>query len=336
MLLLRLLLPLVHVCLLFGMLALSAVARSDAVLISFRPPQGAVAGYKVYSALQTTGPITNAPLDAGARAPDGSGLASYSLTGLDPAQSYSVEMTAYDSRGVESTHSNRLTVPARTETLGAALWSSDFQVYAPGVHVPGFVDSRGDSKTTTGTDLFSVSYFAGNDAAYGTAADSGMVSSVFFGRSSEIWGSYEISARVWRGVRSAQAGIAARVTGSGGDLRYFELAQNTFGTWLARARNEPALTCRNGTLTGVTQSANEWVALKFRVTRAAGLTRLRAKLWRPAAMEPAAWQIDCWTTLGAAADSGAFALQRYGNGSAYFDDIAVTRVEGTLDAIPPP
>jgi len=333
MLLLRLLLPWVHVCSFVGMLTLSTVARGDAVLIRFSPPQGAVAGYKVYSAFETTGAIAGTPIDAGPRAP-ASGVASYSLAGLDPTRGYSVEMTAYDSRGVESARSNRVTIPARVETLGSPLWQSDFSVYAPGVHVPGFVDARGDSRTTTGTDLFQVSYFSDGNAAYGTSAASGAVSSRYIAGVSNSWGSYEISGRVWMSGANAQPGIAARATETGG-LRYFELGQNPGGAWLVRARNEPALTCRSGGATGVTQAIVRWYSVKFRVTQSAGLTRVRAKAWSSTAAEPSAWLVDCWTTLGAAADSGAFSLLRGGGGLAYFDDLSVRPVQGMIEAIPP-
>jgi hypothetical protein len=335
MLLLRLLLSRVHVFSFVGMLTLSAVARGDAVLLRFYPPAGVVAGYKVYSALQTTGTITSAALDAGARAPDTTGVASYSLSGLDPTRAYSVEMTAYDSRGVESGRSNRVSIPSRTETLGSALWSSDFQMYAPGVHVPGFVDSRGDSQTTTGTDLFGVAYLGVTNATYGTESASGTVSSRYTAGTSAAWGSYEISGRVLTVGIFSLAGIAARVTNTDGS-RYFELGQVSRGAWVLSGRNENALTCRSSTALGVTQLSLSWYNVRFRVTQAAGKTRLRAKVWLSSATEPSAWQADCWTTLSASADSGTFALRRDYTGAAYFDNVSVQPVIGTLEPIPPP
>lgn len=332
MLLLRLPLPWVYVCCVLGMLALSADSRADAVVLRFRPPVGAVAGYKVYAAPSTTGPITSAPIDTGARAPDATGVASYSLGNLDPLLAYSVELTAYDARGVESRRSNRVTIAPRSETLGTALWSSDFSVYAPGVHVPGFVDFRGDSATTTGTDLFSVAYF-GTNAAYGTATAPGTVASRYTGGTSASWPSYEISGRVLDVDRSALAGVAARVTSPDGS-RYFELAQIVGGAWLVRGRNEPALTCRSGQGLKVTQIEELWYSFRFRVTRANGLTRLRAKVWPTPAPQPALWQVDCWTTLAASADSGYFSLLRDGTGGVYFDNLSVQPVTGTLEPIP--
>jgi len=331
--LLRLPLPLVYVCLLFGMLTLSAFARADAVLLSFYPSPGAVVGYKVYTAFETTGPIASAPLDVGARLPVG-GIASYSVANLDPTRSYSVEMTAYDLRGVESTRSNRLTIPARTETLGTPLWSSDFQAYAPGVHVPRFMDSRGDSLTTTGTDLFSIAYF-GTNAAFGTAAAQGTVSTRYTATGSVSWPSYEISGRVITETIGAQAGIDARVTYTDGS-RYYELGQVTGGVWVVRGRNENALTCRTGPMLGVKQLSALWHNVRFRVTQAGGNTRLRAKVWLSSAPEPAAWQADCWTTLSATADWGNFALRRGSAGGAYFDVVSVQPVTGALEPIPPP
>ncbi len=340
MLLLLLPLPRVYVC--FGfllMLALSMDARADAVLLRFRPPtNGVVAGYKVYAAFETTGAITSAPIDAGARSPDSTGVASYSLANLDPARSYSVEMTAYDSGGVESARSNRITLAPRVqpsvETLGTPLWQSDFSLFAPGVHAPGFVDLVGDTRTTTTSDIFKVSYFGNTNAAFGTAVQPGAVASRYIGSASNNWGSYEIAGRVWANTTTGQLGIAARSTGD--NTRYFALGQNTSGGWLLRAWSEPALTCGSGPATGVTQPAFRWYRFKLRTTRASSLTRVRAKVWSDGAAEPSAWQADCWTTLAASADSGSFSLMRGGSGMAYWDDLSVRPVQGTLDRIPGP
>ena len=84
-----------------------------------------------------------------------------------------------------------------------------------------------------------------------------------------------------------------------------------------------------------TSAGPRWFSFKYRVTRASGLTRLRAKLWVQGGTEPS-WQADCWTTAAVTADSGSFMLMRSGSGSAYYDDLRVTSVGGTLDPIPPP
>ena len=335
---LLLLLPLPRVCFCFAFLSLMLAmdARADAVLVRFLPPtSGVVAGYKVYYARETTGAITSAPIDIGARTPDATGVASYSLANLDPTLSYSVEMTAYDASGVQSPRSNRITLAARGETLGAPVWQSTFSEYAPGVHVPVFQDLVGDAHSVSSTDLFKVAYFGDNNAAYGTAASPGAVVSRFTGSGSSSWTSYELSGRVWSALVLGQLGIASHSTETGG-VRYFEFGQNAAGGWLLRQTNEPALTCSRGPATGVTQLAKRWYSFKLRTTRANGLTRVRAKVWSSAAAEPGAWQADCWTTVAASADSGTFALIRGRSGTAYFDDLAVRPVLGTLDPIPGP
>jgi hypothetical protein len=331
-------LPLLRVCFCFALLSLLLAmdARADAVLVRFRPPtNGAVAGYKVYYARQTTGAITSAPIDAGARSPDSTGVASYSLANLDPALSYSVEMTAYDSSRVESQRSNRITIAPRVETLGAPVWQSNFSTYAPGVHVPVFQDLVGDAHAVSSAYLFSVNYFGDGNAAYGTGVSPGVVLSRYIGPDGMTWSSYELSGRVWSMSLLGQLGIASHSTESGG-VRYFELGQNATGGWLLRQRNEPALTCSKGPATGVTQAISRWYSFKLRTTRANGLTRLRAKVWSTGTAEPSAWQADCWTTLAASADSGTFAVIRGGKGTAYFDDLAVQPVLGKLDPIPGP
>ncbi|MFI5317501.1 MAG: fibronectin type III domain-containing protein [Myxococcota bacterium] len=315
----------------FFTLALATGARADAVLLRFYPPaQGAVAGYKVYAARQTTGAIASAPIDAGVRSPDGTGVASYSLSGLDPNLPYSVEMTAYDARGVESQRSNRVTISSRVETLGGVRWSSSFGQFAPGVHVPGFRDELEDAETASGADLFAVAYFPDGTAAFGSDADAGDVSSWFVGAGAPYWGSYEITGRVWTSGARAQAGIDARASGRG---RYFDFGQAPGGSWRLVASEEPALSCKSA-VTRVTQPPGTWYAVRFRVTHASGLTRLRAKVWPSEGAEPAAWQADCWTTLAVASDLGAIALRRGGTGGAYFEDLTVTSVIGKLDPIP--
>ncbi len=335
MLLLRWLLPWVHLCSGFGMLTLATVARADAVLVKFRPPAaGAVAGYKLYSALETAGPITSAALDVGKPTPDATGVASYSLSGLDPARAYVVEMTAYDSRGVESQRSNRLTLAPRLETLGSSLLAHDYNVYAPGVHVPEYEDARGDSVLTTGTNLFFVSYLSDGSRTFGTTQTSGAVRARYVGPVATNRTSSELTGRVWTTMTNAQAGIAARITGDG--TRFFELGTNSAGAWAIRGRNEPLLACGRGPTLGVTQTTSRWHSFKLRVTRLGGITRLRAKVWAAGAAEPAAWQADCWTRIVATADSNSFALLRGGAGAAYFDDLVLKPVIGTLDPIPVP
>lgn len=341
LLILPLLLPLprVYLCLCFGLLfTLATDSRADAVLLRFAPSSsGGVAGYKVYFAPQSSGPITSAPVDIGSPVPDSTGVASYTLSGLNPKVAYSFELTSYDSKGAQSAHSNRLNLAARNEVLGDVLWSNNFSVYAPGVHVPGFVDSRGDSRTTTGTDLFEVAYFGNNDPAFGSGASDGLVSTRYLGSGSLGWSSYEVAGRVWTSGTNAAAGIglhATEISGSGPD-QAFVFGQSASGSWLLFGYNEPALTCASSPSTGVSQPATTWYSFRVRVTRASGLTRLRAMVWPRGGAAPAGWQVDCWTTLSAPADSGAFGLRRGRSGSAYFDDLSVTAVIGQLDPIPP-
>ena len=327
-------LPRVHFCFCIGMLALATDSRADAVLLRFQPAsQSGVAGYDVYFAPQTTGPITSAPVDMGAQAPDSSGLASFMLSGLDPTQAYSFELTAYDAKGAQSPRSNRMNLAARTEVLGSVLWSNDFSSYAPGVHVPGFVDSVGGVPTDTGTGLFEVAYF-GNDPAYGTDASAGSVSSDYLGWPSKLWGSVELSGRVWTSSNTAWARILLRDT-PGDEEQSFVFGQLLRGAWAVWGINEPALSCAGSSSTGVVQPPMSWYSFRVRVTRASGLTRVRAMIWPTGTASAATWQVDCWTTLSAGADSGAFGLLRAQSGSAYFDDLAVTAVTGTLEPIPP-
>jgi hypothetical protein len=129
---------------------------------------------------------------------------------------------------------------------------------------------------------------------------------------------------------TARAAIGARAdTG-----RYFKFGQTASAAWALGSWNEPSLTCKSGVLLGVTSSRGFWYSFKYRVTRASGLTRLRAKLWLQGSTEPG-WQADCWTTSTVGSDPGAFALLRSGSGGVYFDDLTVTSVGGTLDPIPP-
>ncbi|HTO69254.1 MAG TPA: fibronectin type III domain-containing protein [Myxococcota bacterium] len=325
-------LPRVYVCLGFALLALATDSRADAVLIRFAPSSGPVAGYKLWYAPQTTGAITTAPVDIGMRSPDSTGAASYTLSGLDPNRPYSFELSAYDANGNQSAHSNRLTLDPRTEALGALLWSSNFDAYAAGVHAPAFVDESDDERTATGRDLFQVAYVNGN-AAFGTSASSGLVSTRFVGGTAPSWGSYELSGRVWTSAKLVGAGLAVHDTGERPD-QFFGLVQTTMGAWVLSAPGEPALTCANSTATGVQQPASTWYSFRMRVTEPGGLTRVRAMIWSQSGTQPGSWQVDCWTKLPVSGDSGAFALRRSFTSSAYFDDLAVTSVIGTLAPIP--
>lgn len=330
MLLLRFLSLFVYLCLGIGIWTPTADARADAVLVRFRPPaSGAVAGYKLYYALETSGSINSAPVDLGSRAPDSTGVSSYSLAGLDPSRSYSLELTAYDSRGVESRRSNRLTVAARTEALGAVLYQNNFDQYAPGVHVPGFIDTRGPTTSGNAGVVFNVAYRTDGSRSFYSSFGDGAVASRYIGSGSTSWGSYELSGSVRTETIRAQAAIGARwVNGS-----YFELAQTADARWQLRGIGEPGLSCAVGPSLGLTMPQARIYRFKYRVTRANNLTRLRAKLWLQGTAEPG-WLADCWTTLASSVDSGAFLLERNGSGGVYFDDVVVTSVGGQLDPIP--
>lgn len=329
---LLLLLVRVCVCSVLLSLALASDARADAVLVQFRPPTtGVVAGYKVYFAFETTGAIGGTPINIGQRNPNTAGIANYLLDNLDPTRAYSVELTAYDSRGVESRRSNRIRIAARTETLGTPLWEQNFDTFAPGVHPVGFVDLRGDTRSST--NLFDVRHFNPGSPAFGTDEVSGSVATVYTGGNASSWGSYEITGRVWTSTSTAEAGIAARATNAYFS-RYYELVQNTSGTWMLRGRNENALTCAGTVNTFVTQVPGTWYYFRYRITQIGGRTRLRARVWRSGSAAPGNWQVDCWTTLSASADSGVFGLRRGRTGNVYFDDLAVKPVVGTLDPMP--
>jgi hypothetical protein len=333
MLLLRLFLPRVYLCLGFGLLALATVARADAVLVRFRPPAtGIAAGYKLYYALETSGPITSTPVDLGLRTPDSSGVASYSLAGLDPTRSYSLELTAYDSSGSESRRSNRLSVAARSETLGAVLWQQNFDSYAPGVHVPGFIDTRGSTDSGTAGNVWTVAYKSDGSVSDYSGSDSGATATRYAGTETAGWGSYEIAGRVRLENINAGGAVGARWTSGG---HYFELGQDA-SSWALSGNAEPALSCAGSPQLGVKPTIGRWYSFKYRVTRSSttGLYRLRAKVWLQGGVEPA-WQADCWTTLGVHSDSGSFLLARDGSGGVYFDDLTVTSVVGTLAPIPP-
>jgi hypothetical protein len=90
-------------------LPFSAQAR-DHLLRWIVPPEPSVAGYNVY--LSFVSGSYGAGTDIGFFAPDGAGIASYMLTGLDPNSDYFVVMTAYDGAPNESVFSNEISIPA--------------------------------------------------------------------------------------------------------------------------------------------------------------------------------------------------------------------------------
>jgi hypothetical protein len=309
-------------------------ASADQVLLRWYPPTiGVAAGYRVYAAPLTSGPITGPVVDVGARAPDGSGAASYSLGNLDPNAAYSVEMTAYDASGFESQRSNRVTINPRVETLGTALFQSDFSVYAPGVHVASFRVTSGDTLATLNSTLFETASFSSGNIAYGTTTDPGPVAARYIGNGSSGWTSYEVGGRLMPSTAQSQAGISAHSNYPNFN-RYFGLTRGSDGLMRLVAPSEPPLTCASSASTGASAASGQWERFKLRLTVVNNRTRVRAKAWADGGAEPANWQADCWTTAAAPGDPGLFGVHRLGSGGAFFDDLSVRPVIGVLAPIP--
>ena len=317
-------LRLLHFVTALTLCALSHPASAQQVVLSWIPsPSGGVSGYRAYIAAPQTGPITSAPLNVGNPTTNASGVKSAAIT-LDRTREWVVEMTAYSAGGAESGRSNRVTIPALVETLGAPVYQTDFSAFATGTLPTNFLDPAG---------AYRISTFADGNRALGTSAPSGRVVTRYVGSPVTASNAYEISGRISLVAGSRLGGVAVHVPSS--DLSsYFALGVDSRLVFALAQAGKAPLSCASSASTGVSPALSRWYRFKLRYTNPGGRVRLRAKVWLHTDPEPAAWQADCWTGTTVSAGSGAFALYRDGSGIVYWDDLLVRPVTGTLDPIP--
>ena len=98
----------------------------------------------------------------------------------------------------------------------------------------------------------------------------------------------------------------------------------------------PGLACASSASTADRVVRSSWYRFRLRYTALDYRARLRAKVWRREELEPSVWQADCWTKLPAPVNRGALALYQDGGGVAYWDDLLIRPVTGTLTPIPSP
>jgi hypothetical protein len=132
---------------------------------------------------------------------------------------------------------------------------------------------------------------------------------------------------------SLSVGVGVRV-GANDLSSAFLLGGDTAGEFALDQVGKPELTCDGSPSTGVPILQNRWYRFRLRYTAPGGVARLRAKAWRSGDLEPSQWQADCSTDVPPPTDSRAFAFYHAGFGIAYWDDVFVRPMTGTVAAIP--
>lgn len=304
-------------------LSLSGVASAQNIQLRWIPPTTpGVVGYNVYIAPTAAGPIVATPIDVGRPATDATGVASAVVVG-NRTVPLSIEMTSYDAQRRESERSNRVFLVPNGESLGEALFSSNFQTFAVGSNPPYFVDRGGD---------FLVRAYGANKA-FTAPSVTGSVSTRYLGSGSGYWPSYEVVAGMFVPSDGRIAGLALRVKNADLSQAFF-FGGDSRGVFSISQRGNPPLRCASSSSTGVSVVGNMSYRVRVRFTKPGGRGRLRAKAWRSTDAEPAAWQADCWTDIALTVDYGPFAFYREGSGAVYWDNVSVRAVVGTVDPIP--
>jgi hypothetical protein len=315
------------------------VAAQDVELSWIPPADMIVAGYYVFVAPAATGPIIARRIDAGLPQLDEHGVMHVRVSDL-PVASLRIEVTSYDAQRNESPRSNRVFLVRRSEYLDPPIWTDDFEGLDVGMHIPGFIDSA---------ETFSVAEKPVGNLSAGVPGTAGIVVSRSLESQSPAWDAYEVSGRMYLLPGTRRAGVGARIPTSvpwlpdstelppnGLDELYsgFTLGGDSTGVFSVKQRAELPLACVNSASTGVSAMAYRWYRFRLRYTEPQHRGRVRAKVWRQEVLEPAAWQVDCWTDALPARQAGVFALYRDGWGGVYWDDLEVRPVRGWWS--PPP
>lgn len=305
-------------------------ASAQNVGLNFIPPAGGlVAGYNVYIARASSGPIVATPIDIGKPTPDVTGVVHVQLVGVDrTAPLLGIEMTSRDSLGRESARSNRVLLFGDGETVGAPRWSAGFEDTEAGNGLAGFVDWGG---------AFELGEFADGNLAFGSPTPSvaGLAVSRNAAPSATQWAPYELEGRMLVLLGSLTAGVGLRV-GASNLSSGFLLGGDGAGEFALGQVGNPALRCASSVSTRVGIVRNRWYRFRLRHTTPDSRARLRAKVWKSGESEPSLWQADCWTDVPPWSDSKAFALYHAGVGVTYWDDLVVRPVTGTFAPIPSP
>jgi hypothetical protein len=308
------------------------IAATDAaaqdVTLRWNPSASAgVVGYYAYIGRVAPGPVVATRINVGRPVPDASGVARVRLVGVDrTAAMLAIEMTSYDSLGRESVRSNRVLLLGDGETVGAPRFSAGFEDSEPGNNLAFFFDWGGN---------FEIGEFANGNLAFGSPGSSsgGLSVSRYIGTAGTQWAPYELEGRMLVVVGSLTAGVGVRVGAS--DLSSgFLLGGDAAGEFAIDQTGNPDLRCRASASTGVRIARSRWYRFRLRHTAPGGRARLRAKVWSSGALEPSQWQADCWTDVPPTTDSRAFAVYHAGTGIAYWDDLVVRPMTGTVAAIP--
>ena len=100
------------------LLALAVCAHAADVKLQWDPnTESDLAGYRLYQKADSAVPPFTKVQEIQ------KGTTTASVTGLDPAHSYSFAVTAYNTAGLESAYSNVVTIPAAPIAPGGLKWS---------------------------------------------------------------------------------------------------------------------------------------------------------------------------------------------------------------------
>ena len=247
------------------LVALAATASAQDVQVSFIPPSsGPVAGYYVYIAPTTSGPLVATPIDIGRPQPDTAGIA-HARVSATPSPSLIIEMTSYDASRRESARSNRVVLARGNESLGAPIWSANFSSSAVGSLPAGF--GSGEN--------FRVAQYPAGNRALGVSDVDGLLMSRYTGNGSAAWEPYELSGRMLFQPGSRRGGVGVRVplaarVGTDPFGAGFRLGSDSGGVFVLQAGSGVPLDCANSTSTGVSALALRWYQFRLRYTEPAG------------------------------------------------------------------
>ncbi|MCA9923644.1 MAG: hypothetical protein KC421_14800 [Anaerolineales bacterium] len=222
--------------------------------------------------------------------------------------------------------------PTATDTPAASGYSEDFEGYSAGQDPTGWVDTAADSSMTTDDTLFKTAGVGGT-MAFGATSTDANIHSHYLGSGAET-SDYRYTGRMYITNNSGGVGVTFYSDYTNSDT-YYRLRRYGTGSGAGFHLNSHGADVEGTYDTGVVPAINTWYRFIVEVEDVSGNTAIRAKVWEDGSTEPATWQIDA-TDSSSPLTSGTFGLWAYGDGSKYWDDLAIASLNADPTATPTP
>ncbi|EKD76222.1 MAG: hypothetical protein ACD_43C00187G0002, partial [uncultured bacterium] len=180
-------------------------------------------------------------------------------------------------------------------------------------------------------------YNLSGELVFGTISTLANIHTHYNGSGYRFWTNYEVKGRMKLTNLQGGAGVTFFSQYVGQD-KYFRMYTNDGQSFRIDGRNT-ALTALgvDDRDTEVVPVANTWYNFRIQAKDVSNQTLIIAKVWQQGTLEPASWQVDCYSAESSRPSAGGVGFWTTDQGSKYFDDLEVVNLNqyqtaGTLES----